>query len=81
MNSTSKKISVVIPVYNSAECVGALVARIAECLGDSDYELILVNDCSTDDSWEKVKDAGKCHKRVVGLNLRKNVLVIIFSQL
>ena len=73
MNSTSKKISVVIPVYNSAECVGALVARIAECLGDSDYELILVNDCSTDDSWEKVKDAGKGHKRLVGLNLRKNV--------
>lgn len=51
------KISVVIPVYGSRESLEMLVTRLMRVLGNMDcpYELILVDDCSPDDSWEVLK--------------------------
>ncbi len=44
-------ISVVVPVYNEAENVGKLVGEIAAAFdGKTAYEMIFVNDCSTDDT-------------------------------
>lgn len=46
-----KKVSVVVPAYNShdtlARCLGSLVNQTLQ-----DIEIIVVNDCSTDDTWE-----------------------------
>jgi undecaprenyl-phosphate 4-deoxy-4-formamido-L-arabinose transferase len=70
--ATDKKISVVVPVYKSQECVKVLLERIDESLRNSDYELILVNDCSPDDSWEEIRKATQLNPRVIGINLRKN---------
>ncbi len=49
-----KKVSIVVPAYNShytlARCLGSLVNQTLE-----DIEIIVVNDASTDDTWEIMK--------------------------
>lgn len=66
-----KEISIVIPVYNSAECVEKLTKEIAEALKDFDYEQIMVNDCSRDASWNKICSVINEGYPVIGINLRK----------
>ena len=68
----SKKISVVVPVYKSQECIEALVNRVDECFNELDYELILVNDCSPDNSWKEIKVALQSNEKLIAINLRKN---------
>jgi glycosyltransferase involved in cell wall biosynthesis len=52
-------ISVVVPVYNEEEVVVATLNDIVAALdGFVEYEIILVNDGSTDSSLEKVQTAG-----------------------
>lgn len=43
-------ISVVVPVYNEAENVTKLVEEIDAALSERSYEMIFVNDCSTDET-------------------------------
>jgi len=43
-------ISVVIPAFNEAENVGSLAAEIHAAIGDMPYEMIFVDDCSTDET-------------------------------
>lgn len=64
-------ISVVVPVFNSADCLAELAARVHGTLQDN-YELILVNDGSTDDSWTIISDLVGQYDTVTGINLRKN---------
>jgi len=46
------EVSVVIPVYNSEDCLDELARRLTNVLDNSGktYEIILVNDCSPDNS-------------------------------
>lgn len=50
------EISVVVPVYNSSDTLNPLFERLTTTLTDCSerFELIFVNDCSTDRSWEKL---------------------------
>ena len=48
------QISIVIPVYNGASSIGALVTRLVDILGTSALQIVLVNDGSSDDSDEVV---------------------------
>ncbi|SEC67966.1 undecaprenyl-phosphate 4-deoxy-4-formamido-L-arabinose transferase [Rhizobiales bacterium GAS188] len=66
-------LSIVIPVYRSAPILPKLTATISEALGDTEYELILVNDCGPDDSWRVIRELAAKDKRVRGINLRRNV--------
>ena len=43
-------ISVIVPAYNEAENVGSLAAEIHAALGDMPYEMIFIDDCSTDET-------------------------------
>lgn len=43
-------ISVVVPVYNEAENVEKLVREIATAFSDTSFEMVFVNDASTDDT-------------------------------
>jgi dolichol-phosphate mannosyltransferase len=67
-------ISIVSPVYQAEKIVAELVWQLHENLKTitEDYEIILVNDASLDNSWEAV--VGECTKdsRVKGLNLSRN---------
>ncbi|MCF8297391.1 MAG: glycosyltransferase family 2 protein [Saprospiraceae bacterium] len=53
-----KLISIVIPVYNSAETMRELCSRIDSSMRADgyDYELILVDDNSSDNSWELIRE-------------------------
>lgn len=44
----STSISVVVPVYNEVDNVEKLVTEIADALSDEPFEMVFVNDCSTD---------------------------------
>jgi glycosyltransferase involved in cell wall biosynthesis len=69
------ELSIVVPVYRSADCLPELARRIREDVGRhfESYELILVNDCSPDDSWAVISKLAQEYAFVTGLNLRKNV--------
>lgn len=67
-----KEISIVIPVYNSAECVVELSRQIADSLKDISYEQIMVNDCSRDSSWQEIEKVCSQNPNIIGINLRKN---------
>ena len=69
------KISIVIPVYNSENCIEELLRQLISCLDnlvDKTYEIILVNDYSNDDTWEKISILCKTNNKIKGVNLRKN---------
>ena len=67
-------ISVVSPVYKAEKIVSELVRQLHENLSKitENYEIILINDASPDNSWEAI--VGECSKdkRVKGLNLSRN---------
>lgn len=69
-DSKNEKLSVVVPIYNEEENVALLVQRIDDALQDLDYELILVDDGSTDLTRQMVKNLN--HPRVVLIELKKN---------
>lgn len=50
MSDNSPEISVVVPVYNESENVGNLAREIHEALDGRAYEMIFVNDKSSDDT-------------------------------
>ncbi len=70
------KLSIIVPVYNSENILDDLNKRILETIVKmnltSNFELILVNDCSTDESWKKIKSLSNNHKYLKGINLSKN---------
>ena len=68
------KISVVSPVYNAEEGLAELVNRLQFYLrkNTKNYEIVLVNDCSEDNSWKKLLDLKKNNKFLKIYNLEKN---------
>lgn len=71
---TQPHISIVSPEYKGARMVQELVDRIAANVSTitEDYEIILVNDASPDDTWCEIEKACAKDKRVKGLNLSRN---------
>ena len=74
MKKYNLKLSIVIPVFNSKDCLGELVKRVDTVLGANvkSYEIIMVNDCSTDESWLGIEELSLIYKHLKGINLRKN---------
>jgi len=67
-------ITVVSPIYRCSEAIAELCRRLHITLSSitNDYEIILVNDSSPDDSWEIIKNMTKFDSRVKGINLSRN---------
>ncbi len=67
-------LSVVVPVYNSEASLPILYQRLASVCraGKISWELILVNDCSKDNSWTAIKTLATTHNNVAGINLMNN---------
>jgi len=67
-------ISVVVPVYGCNDSLRELYIRLSKELHQisENYEIILVNDCSHDDSWATILDLCSRDTRVKGLNLSRN---------
>lgn len=67
------RISVVIPALNEAESLPELTKRITETLdGKETFELIFVDDGSTDESWKVMQRLVEADPRVRAVRLRKN---------
>lgn len=67
-------ISVVVPLYNEAESLPELeqwIARVMKEHGFS-YEIIFVNDGSTDDSWQVIERLAAANAAVRGVCFRRN---------
>lgn len=67
-------ISVVIPVYGCREALPALHHRLTRSLKQitEDYEIIFVNDCDPQNSWEEIVKICSNDQKVVGLNMSRN---------
>lgn len=72
--STSIHISVVSPIYRGEKMVKELVRRNIEALTTitDNYEIILVNDASPDNSWHAIEAECRKNPKVKGLNLSRN---------
>ena len=75
VSATSGKISVLLPAYNEAENLGPVIDEIAEVitgLGRT-FEIIVVDDGSTDATPSVVAALSARHPSLVGLRMRRNV--------
>ena len=68
------KISTIIPVFKCSDCLNDLVERLINTLSNitNDFDIILVNDSSPDNSWEEIKKITLKDVRVKGINLSRN---------
>ncbi len=70
-----KKVSYVIPCYRSAKTVEVVVKDIQttmEAEKTYEYEIILVNDCSPDDTWQVIEEICRGNSMVTGINFARN---------
>ena len=67
-------ISVVIPLYNEAESLPELFSWIERVMKEHNYtyEVIFVNDGSTDNSWEVIEELKQRSPHVRGIKFRRN---------
>lgn len=69
----SLDLSLVIPLYNEEESLPELCEWIARvCDGTYQYEIILVDDGSTDKSWEVIESLSQKHSAIRGIRFRRN---------
>lgn len=68
------EISIVTPVYKGETCLVELYRRLKETLAPltGDFEIIMVNDCSPDNSWHVIERLANADTRVKGINLSRN---------
>ena len=66
-------ISVVVPLLNEVDSLEELTDRIHQALSDSwTYEVILVDDGSTDGSWQKIRELAEASPNIKGIRFRRN---------
>lgn len=67
-------ISIIIPSFNERESLPELTAWIARVMQSHayTYEIIIVDDGSTDGSWETVKDLSAANPCIHGIRFRRN---------
>ncbi len=71
----SQLVSFIIPCYRSAKTIGGVIAEIDDIMGtmkEYSHEIILVNDCSPDDTFEVIRDICAGRKDITGVNLARN---------
>ena len=65
------QVSIILPVYNVEQYLRQCLDSITEQTF-KDFEVVVVNDCSPDNSWEKIAEICTDDKRVKGINLSRN---------
>src|SRR5262249_42215740 len=70
----SMQISVVIPLYNEEESLKELCDWIARVMQTNNfsYEVILVDDGSSDKSWQVVEQLSSANPNIKGIKFRRN---------
>jgi polyisoprenyl-phosphate glycosyltransferase len=68
----SPLISIVAPIYNEGPGVDRFVERLSQVLRGENFELVLVDDGSADDSWDRISKRALSDERVRGVQLSRN---------
>ncbi len=66
------KLSFVIPVYNEAESLELLYREIKENIGENQYELIFIDDGSTDESYAVLEKLAQADENLKVIKFRRN---------
>lgn len=72
---TKKLISIVIPAYNEEECVDELAHRLQQLFQvekNYNFEVLIIENGSTDQTWEKLKIIAEQDARFIVLQLSRN---------
>lgn len=71
-----KKVSFVIPCYKSELTLKGVVEEVKEAMDKMadrySYEIVLVNDCSPDNTFETIKEIQRSNSNVTGVDMAKN---------
>ena len=70
----TQKFSVVIPVYNSEKTLVELIDRLTAMFIkiSTEYEIILIDDCSSDNSWQVLLNIFQKNSNIKIIRLQKN---------
>jgi len=74
INAEPIRLSIIIPVYNETGNLDRLSSELGEVLAslESDWEIIFVDDGSSDDTWTLVEALHRRESRIKGLRLSRN---------
>ena len=71
-----KKLSIIIPLYNEEWNISPLHNELYDSIVNDfsgfDYEIIFVDDGSTDNSWNEICNIQKNNKNIIAISLQKN---------
>ena len=70
-----KLISIVVPAYNESDCIDELARRLAIVMNSEpayDFEVVVVENGSEDDTWDKLLAIHECDERFKVLQLARN---------
>ncbi len=74
MNRSAPHLSVVVPVYKAENTLDELYTRLKSSLEaiSTDFEIILVEDCGGDNSWQVIERLAASDSRVRGIQFSRN---------
>ena len=67
-------ISVIVPLFNEAESLPELATWVQRVMKENNfsYEIIFINDGSTDNSWDVIEELSKKDSNIHGIKFRRN---------
>lgn len=72
MKSTIKRIILIVPCYNEEENIPLFVSEAERHLSMFDWEILFINDGSSDSSWMIIEEARQRNSRVHGICFARN---------
>ncbi len=74
MRGSNLHLSVVIPVYKAENCLDELYLRLKSALEEvsTSFEILLIEDCGDDGSWQVIEQLAAADSRVRGIQFSRN---------
>jgi glycosyltransferase involved in cell wall biosynthesis len=69
----NNKLIIVVPVYNEEEIIQIVKDNIFKKLNEFDFNILIINDGSTDRSLQKIKDIKKKYGKKINYIDQKNI--------
>jgi len=76
MNNKYPLVSVIMPAYNAEKYIGEAIESILNQTF-KDFEFIILDDCSTDKTWEIIQDYAKKDERIIAVRNEKNLNIAL----
>ena len=64
--------TIVIPVFNESKNIKLLVDRINNLKMNKNFNILFINDGSTDDTWNTIKSLNKKDNKIKGISFSRN---------